>query len=269
MRHPFCIVNFVIYYYYSIIMKKAFFLVSLVFTAILITESCKHTPVDLIDDLPGDPIIDTTGGPTDTLVFSTCDSDTVYFENDIYPIFISNCAISGCHDAETHEEGLNLSTYTKIKTSGILNLTHPWNSELIEVVTENDLDDRMPPWPMAALTDEEIQMLVTWMDQGALNNSCADCDTTAITFSGNILPIMDAYCTGCHDHTSPSGSIDLTAYNGTGSFDGISDVAADGRLVGAVTGAAGYSFMPSGGMPLPDCLIEQIMTWVDEGYPDN
>ncbi len=235
---------------------------------VLANESCKHTPLDFIDDI-NDPVIDdTTGGGGDTIDFSNCDPDTVYFENDVFPIIISNCAISGCHDNITHEEGINLSSYTKIKSSGILDLTDPWDSDLIEQITKTG-SDRMPPPPMPQLTDAQIDILLQWQIQGALNNACTECDTAAVTYALSIDPIMSAYCIGCHDHASPSGGIDLTAYYGTGTNEGVYDVAADGRLYGAVTFALGYSAMPQGGTPIPDCLIDQIRIWIEDGYPDN
>ena len=239
-------------------------------SVVVLSESCKHTPLDFIEDISDNPgIIDTTGGGPDTIDFSDCDPDSVYFENDVFPILLSNCAISGCHDNESHEEGINLSSYVKIMSSDVIDLSDPWDSELIEKATDNDPDDIMPPPPMSPLTDAEIELIVLWMEQGAKNNACTDCDTTSVTFAAVIMPIMDAYCSGCHDNTSPSGGIDLTSYLGTGTNEGIYDVAADGRLYGALNQDYGFVAMPPGGTRLPDCLIDQIRTWVEDGYPDN
>lgn len=245
-----------------------FFLFALAIAAATFFPSCKHDPLAFIED-PTD-IIDTTGGGggDTTLLTSNCDPDTVYFENDVFPILISNCAISGCHDAETHEEGINLSTYNKVISSGIFDVDDPYGSEFFENVTRND-DDIMPPAPMNPLTDEEIALIVLWQEQGALNNACTDCDTANVTFTTSILPIMEAYCTGCHDATSPSGGISLTAYLGSGSNDGIVDVASDGRLLGSLQQEVGFISMPPGGTVLPDCLIEKIRIWVDAGYPED
>lgn len=251
-------------------MKARILLISagLALMALTASESCKHTPIDFITDgdtpdTPGD----TTGGP-DTLIFSNCDPDTVYFENTVYPILLTNCAISGCHDNATHEEGVNLSTYAKIMSSHVTNVANPWSSDMIEAIMETG-GDRMPPPPMPKLTDEQINALVVWQSQGALNNACTECDTTTVTYGITIDGIMNAYCTGCHDHASPSGGIDLTAYYGTGSNEGVYDVAADGRLYGSVTFATGYVSMPQGGTAIPDCLIDQIRIWIEAGYPND
>jgi len=231
------------------------------------SQSCKHDPLEfLVEDTPETPIIDPV---PDTSLLSDCDPDTVYFENDIYPLLLTNCAISGCHDAETHEEGINLSSYAGLMASDILDLGDPMDSELYEVITEMDFDDRMPPPPNPKLTAEEIALLIEWQNQGGLNNSCTECDTAEATYTLAIAPIMNTYCTGCHDHSSPAADIDLTAYVGTGAFSGVSDVAADGRLLGALNYETGFVGMPMGGLTLPQCYIDQITAWVDAGYPDN
>ena len=65
---------------------------------------CEHDPVIDLADLPTfdttNTIIDTTGtggNPNEDI----CSPDSIYFENDILPILISNCAIPGCHDASS------------------------------------------------------------------------------------------------------------------------------------------------------------------------
>lgn len=241
-----------------------FSLLILAFAGSAVFQSCQHEPLDFITD---DTPIDTTGGGPDTIITSNCDPDSVYFENDVFPILISNCAISGCHDAITQEEDINLSSYTQVMASGIMKPSDPYDSEFFDLVTETG-EDRMPPPPQSPLTDEEIALIILWQEQGALDNACTDCDTTTVTFSGTIQPILNAYCVGCHDADSPSGGISLTAYLGTGSNDGIVDVAGDGRLLGAIQGVYGYEPMPPGTTMLPDCLIDQIRIWVEAGYPE-
>ena len=46
-----------------------------------------------------------TGGTGGTGSGSTGPDTSLCFERDILPIFISNCAKSGCHDASSHQEG--------------------------------------------------------------------------------------------------------------------------------------------------------------------
>jgi len=226
------------------------------------TVACKHLPLDipLVDNGPGN-----NNGGGDTLNFGIpCDPDTVYFQNDILPLLVSNCAISGCHDAETHEEGIILSTYADVMNDhdDLIDPGDAGNSELYEQLFESG-DDRMPPEPNDPLTAAEKDLIATWIEQGALDNYCEDCDTSAVTYATAIEPIISSFCLGCHDGTSASTDVDLTDYNG------VSSVAADGRLYGAVNHEAGYVSMPYGGSWLPQCQIDQIRIWVEAGFPNN
>ncbi|MBL7976522.1 MAG: hypothetical protein JNJ85_16510, partial [Candidatus Kapabacteria bacterium] len=72
-------------------MKKLFFVVVLSIPVILALQSYNKPHL-----------------PNKTLVDSVC------FSRDVLPIFLSNCGMSGCHDATTHAEGYNLTTYSGI-----------------------------------------------------------------------------------------------------------------------------------------------------------
>ncbi|OKL38623.1 hypothetical protein [Pontibacter flavimaris] len=90
-----------------------------------------------------------------------------------------------------------------------------------------------------------------------------DCDTTAITFSGSIVPILAANCYSCHAAGIAEGGVVLDNYNG------VKEEAGHGHLVGAITHAPGFPPMPQGAAKLPDCDIEKIRKWVDAGAPNN
>lgn len=249
-------------------MKRVIVFSSILIATLIFIQSCKHDPLDFLVDLPDDPIIDTSGVDTN-LIVSDCDEDTVYFENDIYPILISNCTDGECHNAEFHKDGINVSTYEDLMESDILKPDDPWDSDLIKAVTESDPDEIMPRPPAAPLTADQIAMLVKWQQQGALNNGCTDCSDATPTFSGTIQPILNSFCISCHDASSPSDGIDLTAYIGSGTNAGVADVAADGRLVGSIMFLDPYTPMPYGGSMILDCYIDQISAWVDAGYPND
>jgi hypothetical protein len=94
----------------------------------------------------------------------------------------------------------------------------------------------------------------------SLNNSC---DTTNVTYSGTIAPMLNSYCTGCHSGSPPSGGISLT------SFANVQAVTSSGLLMNALTGN-GVPIMPlppSGS--LPTCKIGQLQIWVRNGIPNN
>ncbi len=227
-------------------------------------EACRHLPVDIqhIDD--GNGTVNNPGNGDTLNLGIPCDPDSVYFQNDILPLLVSNCAISGCHDAETHEEGIILSTYEDVMNDhdDLIDPGDANDSELYEQLFEDD-DDRMPPPPNAPLSAAEKDLIYTWIEQGAHNNHCEDCDTSNVTYTGTIQPVISAFCLGCHSGASPSGDIDLSDYTG------ISTVAANGSLVGAVNHEAGFVSMPYGGSWLPQCQIDQITIWVEAGFPND
>lgn len=214
----------------------------------LAAGSCKH-----------DPLID----PTQHTVSDDCDPDTVYFVNDVLPLIISNCTDeSGCHN-EDGEEVEALTSYEEIMNSGYVNPFDPNESEMIEKITD-DGDDRMPPPPDTQLSAPQIDLLITWIDQGAMNNECSGgCDTTNVSYSGTIAFTMATYCNGCHSGGAPSAGIDLTTYSG------VAAIAEDGSLLGTIQHEAGWVSMPYGGTWLPDCKIDEIRFWVENGYPND
>lgn len=212
--------------------------------------SCKHEP--LVND-PMNP------NPTKS---DSCDADTVYYVNDIQPLLNSNCAFSGCHDANSKAEGIDLSNYVATMQSDVIETSSPSNSELYEVITDSDPDKRMPPPPYAALNAQQVQTLLTWMQQGARNNSCVgDCDSSSVTYVSAILPIIQDNCQSCHNASNTSGGVLLTNYAE------INAIAMDGRLLGTLT-ANGYSQMPPGGA-LDACSIGKVKKWINAGSPNN
>ncbi|MBB6610801.1 c-type cytochrome [Pontibacter sp. Tf4] len=232
--------------------------------SILLTMSiagCKHdVPEPIVTDEPTDPT-DPTGPGS-----GKCDPNVVYFQRDVLPVLVSNCAISGCHDATTRQDGVQLTDYASVMRTAEIEPGDPEDSELYERITEDDPEDRMPLAPRAPLSSAQIALIRKWIEQGAKDLTCTDntaCNTTNVTFSGTIKPIFSKYCTGCHSGAAPTGGINLTIY------DHAAGVAKSGRLVGAVTHAAGFEPMPQGGAKLPACEINQIKAWVDAGAPNN
>ncbi|MEI9958733.1 MAG: hypothetical protein WDM90_21030 [Ferruginibacter sp.] len=89
------------------------------------------------------------------------------------------------------------------------------------------------------------------------------CDTTTVTYSGSIVPILAANCTGCHGGSVPAGTIDLNTYiNVKAQVD-------NGKLWGAVSHTAGYKPMPKNSDKLSDCNLNKIKLWILAGAPNN
>ena len=149
--------------------------------------ACKHNP-----DVPPGPgpgnNNNNTGGPTGP---TPCNPDSVYFQNDVLPILISNCAVQGCHDAGTKEDGVWLDSYNSLLASDIVDKGDAQNSDLYEALTETDPDKRMP-YQKPPLDPKQIELIKKWINQGGLNNKCQTigCDTNQFTFADNITPII-------------------------------------------------------------------------------
>lgn len=92
--------------------------------------------------------------------------------------------------------------------------------------------------------------------------STAVCDTSNVTYSSYIKPLVDSRCTSCHSGGSPSGGIDLTTYAG------IKTQVDNGKFYGAIAQLDGFIPMPQGDR-LSDCDISKVKIWVDKGAQQN
>lgn len=192
---------------------------------------------------------------------SSCDPDTVYFRNTILPLLVSSCGTSNCHDQESHRDGIILTDYRSIINTGKIKPGNPGDSELYESLTDDE-DDLMPPPPMPALSEDQISAVKKWIRQGALDNECQeDCETVDVTFSGNIWPVMETYCTGCHSNSNPSGGVVIENYTD------VVTLAEKGTLMGTITYESGYHPMPPNAQ-LDPCRITQLEQWIDLNYPE-
>ena len=241
----------------DLILAGVIFLLVLMMFAL---SSCKHQPLVLPADSTAE--IENTGGGGNGS--NNCDPNIVYFEQQILPLLVSNCAKSGCHNTIDHEDDVILNSYNTIMSDGEISPGNPGDSKLYEAISETDPDDIMPPPPHSPMNTAQIALIATWIQQGAQNNSCQNtCDTSNITYSGNIVPLLQNSCIGCHSGSTPAGNISLNNYSG------VFTVAANGKLFGSVNHSPGFSAMPKGGNKLSSCQIDMIRIWTDGGAPNN
>lgn len=235
------------------------------FLALLSLGGCKHEPLAQPEESEPPPSGHTWTPPEDTLPpLVVCDPNTVFFQQQVLPLLVSYCATAGCHDAITHEDDVRLYDYAHIMQH--VEPGDPGESEILDDgIWEDDEDDRMPPEDEPQLTAAQIALIVTWIEQGAPNNSCVPsaCELTNITFSGHIAPTLNTFCTGCHGGSTPDDGIDLTTYAG------VSPLVNDGRLAASIQHLSGVAAMPPVGGGLSDCRIEQVLTWIAAGAPNN
>jgi hypothetical protein len=213
-------------------------------------SSCTHEPEDIN---PGG--IDSS---------NQCDPSITYFQNSVLPVLQSNCALSGCHDLQTAESDVILSSYEEIIKSGELVPGRASDSDLYELIIESDPDDRMPPPPNTPLAQEQIVTIRDWINQGAKNNYCKeDCDSTKFTFAETIQPLINSHCKGCHNTKVMNGSVNLDNYHS------VAAIANNGKLYGTISHSVGFIPMPFNSSKLSKCLIAQVRLWVESGSPNN
>ncbi len=113
----------------------SWFFVFSVFGILIFATSCDSRPPIVVDLNPLDSIDhrrDSTGSGGSGGSGGS-DSTTICFERDILPIFLSNCAMSGCHDAQSREGGYVLTSYETITAKGIVPY-QPNKSEIYKVL---------------------------------------------------------------------------------------------------------------------------------------
>lgn len=76
-------------------------IIASVLVLVTLLFACRHEPV-LINGAPPDVTPPLPGAAT------------ICFESNVLPIFVSNCAKSGCHDATTRAKEIQLDNYTDI-----------------------------------------------------------------------------------------------------------------------------------------------------------
>lgn len=228
--------------------------------------SCVHEPLLGPDDASGPGGIPSEPVNTDTVTFNintvSCDPGTVYFNTQILPIFISNCAISGCHDATSAKEGVVLNNYQNIMRKikpGNLN-----DSENYKVLVETDSEELMPRKPGSeqgySLPADQIELVRNWILQGAKNNYCDACDDTNFSFSSRISAIFELNCatsSGCHGSGSKTGI--MTTYDNIKAYVNTDKI--QRRVIV-------YKDMPPGA-PLADCDRLLIKKWIDAGAQND
>lgn len=217
---------------------------------VIALPSCKHEPqleplVPLVDDNGEEP----------------CDPNVVYFQQQVLPILLSNCAVPGCHNLPTDEnDDIQITSYETLMGSGIVQDGDFW-----EVITDNDPDKRMPPPPQNPLSPEQLAIIYQWLQQGAQNTSCANagCDTLNVTYALTIVPLVQQKCLGCHSGGAPQGGLDLSTWST------LNALAQDGRLNASITHDPFGVPMPPSAPMLPVCDIRKFQLWIADGAPNN
>lgn len=89
------------------------------------------------------------------------------------------------------------------------------------------------------------------------------CDTANVSYSMQIVPILQNNCYACHSGPGASSGIDFSNY---GAFAGW---AGSSYVIGDITHTPGFTGMPYGLPPLSSCEINTILAWIHQGTPNN
>jgi hypothetical protein len=155
--------------------------------------------------------------------------------------------------ATDDNDEIQITSYASLMQSGIVQ-----DGDLWEAINDDDPDDIMPRPPQAPLSPDQIALIGQWIQQGAQNNSCLSaCDTSNVTYSATIAPLVQSRCIGCHSGGTPQGGLNFT------SWQVLNTVAMDGRLAGAVQHQSPFASMPPTGPMLPQCQIDQFLIWME------
>ncbi len=104
----------------------------------------------------------------------------------------------------------------------------------------------------------------------ATTTNTTTCDTTTITYSHDVQPIISSNCyspgNGCHDAAGSSSS----GYDYT-NFSVVQSNALSGWIVSDINFAPtrGHNNMPKNGTQLSACDINKVTRWVNQGALNN
>jgi len=193
----------------------------------------------------------------------TCTKDingpNACFNEDVLPIFVSNCSMSGCHNSTDKKAHLDLSSYEGIMKG--VKAYHPLQSEVYKAIKGSN--PSMPEKPYSKLSAREVSIIKLWIEMGAQNTAnCSSCDTVNFAYSTRIKKTIDNWCVNCHNANNAGGGYDLSSYSGT-----VTTIKS-GRFLGSIKHEAGYISMPQGAGKIEQCEIDAIEKWIKNGYPN-
>lgn len=90
-----------------------------------------------------------------------------------------------------------------------------------------------------------------------------NCDLVEVSYSNDIVPVLQAQCYSCHSVNNPEGGVILDSYDQT-----IISVN-NGSLFGSMNHDAGYSIMPPSGQKVSQCDLDKLKLWIDNGALNN
>ena len=132
--------------------------------------SCSDFGEQILGGCSGSAVEDcagTCGGTAENDNCGVCSGDNsgcVNYSTEIQPIFTSNC--TSCHG---ESEGLSLTSYSDLMENDVVDPGNSAASKLIQRLKGTSGGTQMPK-NQDPLDDATINLIETWIDEGALNN---------------------------------------------------------------------------------------------------
>jgi mono/diheme cytochrome c family protein len=214
-------------------------------------------------------------------------ADGISFTKQVAPIFVARC--NNCH-VQGMRGNLSLATYNNVmKGNNDGKVVQPGKadgSRLIEVLASGDM-----PRGGGRLTNEQIETIAKWIDQGAkFDGTDANAAISAsvpaapqrpalqvvqasgnetIRFSRDIAPVLASQCIDCHDNDRPEARLGLDTFARllAGSENGpilTPGKPAESELIRRLKGD-GRERMPRRRPALPPETIAKFEKWIAEG----
>jgi mono/diheme cytochrome c family protein len=137
------------------------------------TEASASPPTEEAVPATEAPVATDTSAPAEPTEEPAATTDApasttgVSFANDVLPILQSRCL--NCHGGDRLEEGLSVKTYAELMAGSenglVITPGDAGNSLLVELVSTQKMPKRGPK-----LTPPQVQLIIDWINQGALDN---------------------------------------------------------------------------------------------------
>lgn len=209
----------------------------------------------------------------------------VSFVNDVAPLLTSRCA--NCH-INGNRGGLNFGTYADLMRGSadgpILRPGAGTGSRLIDMLETG----AMPP--NGPLSDQEVAMVRTWIDQGARLDAGTPTTPLAtllvsttpepepgvtagpsVSLTRELAEVLVDNCVQCHSGQRPAENLDLASFSGIMGGGRSGAVIVPGRpaaslLIKKLKGTAPLGEqMPADSGPLDDATIAKFEAWIAQG----
>ena len=110
-----------------------------------------------------------------------------------------------------------------------------------------------------------VSLIILWSSQSCYYDveeilyAGVGCDSTDVTYSQSILPILHSNCYICHNEIDSLGGINLEGY------DNLLPHLVDGSFEGSINHLGSYTPMPHEREIMNDCNLAIINKWLAEG----